>query len=46
MHPDLQDFPTWADEIEHDEEEPRRSLRRIPDVLSAEEEELSLWVSL
>jgi len=43
-HPDIEQ-DIWADEIEHDEE-PRRSLRRVPDVLSAEEEELSLWVSL
>lgn len=43
-HPDIEQ-DIWADEIERDEE-PRRSLRRPPDVLSEENEELSLWVSL
>jgi len=45
MHPDLEDYTPWADELEHDEE-PRRSIRIAPNVLSEEEEELSLWVSL
>jgi len=45
MHPDLEDHEAWADEIDRDEE-PRRSLRRPLDVLSEEDEELSLWVSL
>lgn len=43
-HPDIEQ-DIWADEIERDEE-PRRSLYRVPDVLSEEEEELSLWASL
>ena len=43
-HSDLEQ-DIWADEIEHDEE-PRRSLCRVPDFLSEEEEELSLWASL
>jgi hypothetical protein len=44
MHPDLEDHEAWADETERDEE-PKRTMRRPPDILS-EEEELSLWVSL
>jgi len=43
-HPDIEQ-DIWADEIERDEE-PKRSLYRAPDVLSEEEEELSLWASL
>lgn len=44
MHPDLNDFDPWTDEI-HEDESPKRSLSRPEDIDSAEEEH-SLWVSL
>jgi len=44
MHPDLNDFDPWSDEIQEDVE-PIRSLPRPEDIDPAEEE-LSLWVSL
>lgn len=44
MHPDLNDYDCWADEIELDEE-PKRFLSRAADIDSCEEE-FKCWVSL
>ena len=45
MHPDIDDYAPWADEIEWDENT-TYSLSRSQDIESTSEEEHSLWVSL